>query len=74
VKGLFTTVKSARVVGSGAELKFEVNGGAPWVNIPGILYVEVPEKVLDNTITVIALEFEKELEIYHGPGQAVEKN
>jgi alpha-L-fucosidase len=74
VKGLFTKVKSARVVGSGADLKFEVDGGAPWVNIPGILYVEVPEKVLDDTVTVIALEFEQPGEIYHGPGQAVEKN
>jgi alpha-L-fucosidase len=70
VKGLFTKVKSARVVGSGSELKFEVNGGAAWVNIPGILYIEVPEQLLDDTATVIAVDFEKELEIYHGPGQA----
>jgi alpha-L-fucosidase len=50
------------------------SGAASWGNIPGILYVQVPEKVLDDTVTVIALEFEKELEMYHGPSQAVEKN
>jgi hypothetical protein len=39
-----------------------------------LLYVDVPGEVLDETVTVIALDFDQELEIYHGPGQAVEKN
>jgi len=47
---------------------------APWVGVPGILYVEVPETVLDKTVTVIALEFNQAMELYHGPGQAVETN
>lgn len=74
LKGLQSKVRSARVVGTDIELAHRVVGGAPWVNVPGILYVDVPPAALDETVTVIALELENELEIYHGPGQAVEKN
>jgi alpha-L-fucosidase len=74
VKGLFNEVKNARVVGTDYELQHHVMGGAAWVNIPGITYIEVPENTLDESVTVIALEFEEELKIYHGPGQSIEKN
>ena len=74
VKGLHSPVKSARMVGAGLNLHHEVNGGAPWVNIPGIVYVKVPSEALDAVVTVVALEFENPVAIYHGPGQAVEAN
>ena len=74
VKGLASKVKSARVVGSGTDLTYRMSGGAPWANVPGVLYVNVPESALDCTVTVIALEFDDVPEIYHGPGQSIEKN
>ncbi len=74
VKGLYNKVKRARVVGTDYELTSHVMGGAAWVNIPGITYIKVPGNVLDETMTVIALDFDEELKIYHGPGQSIEKN
>jgi alpha-L-fucosidase len=74
VKGLQTPVREVRVVGNGARLTSRIIGGAQWVNVPGILSIDVPKDALDETMTVIAVEFDEPLEIYHGPGQSVEKN
>ena len=65
VKGIRNDIKSIRVVGSGQTLSCKRFGGASWSNIPGILYIDVPEDVLDEYITVIALELEGKLDLYH---------
>lgn len=49
-------------------------GGAPWLNIPGILWINVQEESLDKNCTVIKLEFEEELDLYRGTGQNIEVN
>jgi len=65
VKGIRNQINRIRVVGSDIELSSKSFGGASWANIPGILYIDVPENVLDEFITVIALELEGELDLYH---------
>lgn len=74
VKGIHNPILSARTLGTGASLQYEVNGGAPWIDIPGITYIHVPSEVLDEVVTVVALEFEEPLQIYQGSGQAIEAN
>jgi alpha-L-fucosidase len=74
IKGLQTPVRSVRVVGNGTSLEHRVVGGAQWVQVPGLLTINVPVTVLDKVMTVVAVEFDEPLEIYHGPGQSVEKN
>jgi alpha-L-fucosidase len=74
VKGLHNQVKQVRVVGHHDTLPHEANGGAPWVNIPGIVYIDVPDALKDEHVTVLALELDRELDLYHGPGQAIEAN
>jgi alpha-L-fucosidase len=74
VKGLHSQVARARVVGMEIDLSCQVIGGAPWVGVPGIVQIDVPSKALDPTMTVIALEFDEPISLYHGPGQSVEKN
>jgi alpha-L-fucosidase len=68
VKGVRNKIKRASVVGSGRELPFRKIGGADWHNIPGVLWVAVPEDSLDPNATVIKIELEGPLDLYHGAG------
>lgn len=74
VKGIRNKIKKASVVGSSLELNYKKIGGAPWLNIPGILWIDVPESAIDNNCTVIKIELEEELDLYRGTGQNIELN
>jgi alpha-L-fucosidase len=65
LKGIRNKIKSVKVVGSGTELTSKKFGGAVWQNIPGILYIDVPGDLVDEYITVIAVELEGKLDLYH---------
>lgn len=74
VKGLYNEVRSIRVLGSGRELGWKKIGGAPWLNIPGILWIDLPEEACDDKATVLRVELEGELRLYSGAGQAINVN
>ena len=65
VKGIRNEIKSVRVVGTDQTLSSKRFGGAAWRKIPGILYIDVPEEIIDDYITVIALDLEGKLDLYH---------
>ncbi|MDA3823730.1 MAG: alpha-L-fucosidase, partial [Bacteroidales bacterium] len=65
LKGIRNNIKQIRIVGTDEVLTSKKYGGAVWQNIPGILYIDVPEKAIDEYITVIAVELEGELDLYH---------
>jgi alpha-L-fucosidase len=73
VKGIRNKIKSVRVVGSNEQLTSRKMGGASWLNIPGILYITKP-KQYDENLTVVAIDLEGKLDLYHGSGGAVEHN
>ncbi|MEP7230212.1 MAG: alpha-L-fucosidase [Ginsengibacter sp.] len=73
LKGIRNKVKSIRVVGTGDTLAYYKNGGASWLNIPGVLYISKPTKY-DENLTVVAVDLEGKLDLYHDAGGAVEKN
>ena len=64
VKGIRNKIRKITAVGSGIELKYKKIGGAPWVKIPGILWIDVPEEVIDQDCTVIKVELEGEPDLY----------
>ncbi len=74
VKGIRNKIKRVSVVGSGTELKSHKIGGAPWVDLPGVLWIEVPEDELDADATVLKIELEGALNLYTGSGHAVTAN
>lgn len=74
IKGIRNNVKRVTVLGNGRELPFRKIGGAPWVNVPGVLWISVPEEVLDPNVTVLKIELEGPLDLYSGAGQAIESN
>jgi len=73
VKGIQNKIRRAGIVG-GPELKQRMVGGAPWVPLPGVLTIEVPESALDPDATVIKVELEGPLDLYTGSGQIITAN
>lgn len=67
VKGLQTPVRRVTVLADGAELKSRLIGGHG--DTPGILWIDVPNAVVDPVATVLKLEFDRPLEIYMGRGR-----
>jgi alpha-L-fucosidase len=74
VKGIMNKVEQVRVIGTNEHLKFERNGGAHWMNIPGVLQIAVPRGQLDENVTVVAIDLDSPLELYRGEGKAIEQN
>lgn len=74
VKGLINRVHRAWVVGHGARLNHKVYNKAYWSLLPGNLYIDVPEHVLDPNITVIALLLDGPCQIYRGEGKVITSN
>lgn len=68
VRGLKNPVRRAIVVGIGAELPVHAVGGM--AEVPGIGYIGVDQRQLDEHATVVALELDGELELYRGSGRS----
>ncbi len=68
IKGIRNKVKKVRLLGTGDSLTFRRNGGAPWLNIPGVLLVSIPADKLDENVTVIAIDLDTPLDLYRGDG------
>ncbi len=64
VKGLKNDVNRIRIVGNGTKLQGNVMGGQYWSEVPGILYIDLPESELDEQVTVVALQLKGEVELY----------
>lgn len=74
LRGLKTDPKRVSVVGSGEELGWKRLGGAVWMAVPGVIWVDPPVGSIDTEITVIKLEFDEPLQLYRGSSGAIEQN
>lgn len=74
VKGLKNKVHRSWVVGNGTKLKSTVVGKAYWSQVPGLLYIDVPEAVLDPQVTVVALLLDGPVDLYREEIKAIESN
>jgi alpha-L-fucosidase len=73
VKGIHNDVKRVSVLG-GPELAQRKIGGAPWAHLPGTLWIDVPDEVLDADATVFKVELDGPLNAYSGSGDVVTMN
>jgi len=65
IKGLASAVKGIRVVGhEGSDLDWEIKMKLSWSEKPGILYVDLPESLLDEEVTVMAVDLEGPIALY----------
>lgn len=74
IKGLMNKVNRVWVVGNGTMLPYKVHNKNYWSEVPGNLYIDVPEHVLDPEITVIAVLLEGPIKLYRGEGQIISSN
>ena len=74
VKGIVNNIKDIRVVGQTEKPTYTLYNKLSWSEVPGVLYIDVPERLLDENITVLALDLEGELKVYQGEGQVVTAN
>jgi len=63
VRGLKNKVDRIRVVGNGTKLKSKIHNKPYWSNKAGLLYIDLPEDVLDDQVTVIALQLDGEVSL-----------
>lgn len=64
IKGLKNKVNRIWVLGNGTKLNYDIKMKQYWSNIPGILYIDVPEEVLDPQVTVISVLLDGEIDLY----------
>ncbi|TKG88138.1 alpha-L-fucosidase [Puteibacter caeruleilacunae] len=74
IKGLKNKINRAWVVGNGTKLHWNVVGKLYWSSVPGIVYMDVPESVLDDQVTVIAVLLDGKVDLYREKGQVIESN
>jgi alpha-L-fucosidase len=64
VKGIKNKINSIRLLGTNEKLKYVINGGAPWKDIPGVLLVSLPVEKTDENVTVFAIDLDSPLVLY----------
>ena len=74
IKGLKNKVNRMWVVGNGTKLSYKVVGKQYWSSVPGLLYIDLPEKVQDKDVTVIAVLLKGKVDLYREEGQKIESN
>lgn len=74
LKGVKNDISRVRIVGEGSMLGHEVFNKLYWSDVPGIVYIDIPEERLDKNLTVISVLLDKPLELYREKIGAVEHN
>ena len=66
LKGLINKIEEITVVGNGTKLTHKVIGKISWSPVPGLVYIDVPENVMDKYVTVLKVKLEKPIKLYRG--------
>ena len=68
IKGLDNVIKDVQVVGTPYHLSHKIVGKISWSAVPGLVFINVPEKYSDPYMTVVKLQLDKPLKLYRGHG------
>jgi alpha-L-fucosidase len=74
LKGIKNKINRIYTVGNGTKLNWDIKMKQYWSAVPGIVYIDVPEKVLDEQMTVIAVLLDGKVDLYREKGQVLESN
>jgi len=74
LKGIKNKINRIWVVGNGTKLNWDVKMKQYWSDVPGLVYIDVPEKVLDPQVTVIAVLLDGKIDLYREKGQVITSN
>ena len=64
IKGLKNKINRIWVVGNGTKLTYDIKMKQYWSAVPGIVYIDVPEEVLDEQVTVIAVLLDGKIDLH----------
>lgn len=64
LKGIKNKIQRMWVVGEGTKLDYREFGKMYWSEVPGTIFFDVPETVLDENMTVIAVLLDGKLDLY----------
>ena len=68
LKGLSNAIEKVTEVASGTPLNHKVVGKISWSPVPGLVYIDIPERLQDEYMTVIELKLDGPLKLYRGQG------
>ncbi len=68
IKGLDNEIESINVLGDNSKLSHKIVGKISWSHVPGLVYINIPEKNQDKYTTVLKLKLNKPLKLYRGKG------
>jgi alpha-L-fucosidase len=68
LKGLKNKIEDITVVGNAAKLSYKIVGKISWSPVPGLVYIDVPESVLDKYVTVLRVKLDTPVKLYRGQG------
>jgi len=74
IRGLKNKINRIYVVGEGTKLSHQVIGKVYWSHYPGINYIKLPENVLDENMTVLAVLLDGKVDLYREDGAVIESN
>ncbi len=68
LKGITNDIKNIEVVGNKTKLSHKVIGKMSWSDVPGLVYIDIPEGVQDEYMTVVKVTFDKPVSLYKAKG------
>ncbi len=74
LKGIKNKINRIWVVGNGTKLNWDIKMKQYWSAVPGIVYIDVPENVMDQQVTVLAVLLDGKVDLYREKGQVLESN
>lgn len=63
LNGVRNKIRSVISMTSRHELSYRVIGGAPWLNIPGCIWIDLTSPDIDDICTVIKIEFDEPIDL-----------
>lgn len=61
--GIYNPIKNITSLVNGEKLTHMIEGAASWLNIPGRIWIQVPQNAIDELCTVIKIEFEEPIRL-----------
>ncbi len=74
LKGISNKINRIYVVGNGAILEHKTFSKIYWSSYPGITYIDVPENVMDEHFSVLAVILDGKINLYNDHPKAIENN
>ena len=74
IKGLKNSINRVWVVGNATRLNSQILGKLYCSQVPGIVYIDIPESTLDPRGTVVAVLLDGPISLYTDEGQVIESN